>query len=249
MEKKIVLLHGFGEDSRVFEHIVPALAPYGKVIAPDLPGSGSQHNHPLLPGNDTIEWLADHVYAALQQQGVQHCILLGHSMGGYIALALAEKHPEWIQGLGLLHSTAYPDTEAKKEMRAKAIDFMEQKGGFTFLKTAIPGLFADHFVQKHPEVVQQLVTRAASFETPWLQAYYRAMIARPDRRQVLQSATYPVLIVAGAEDKAVSPEDAAEQAALPATCQFELMQYTGHMGMLENQQAFEAYLIQFISAV
>lgn len=249
MEKTIVLLHGFGEDSRVFEYVIPALASYGKVIAPDLPGSGSQHNHPLLPGVDSIEWLADHVYAALQQQGVEHGILLGHSMGGYIALALAEKYPEWIQGLGLLHSTAYPDTEQKKEMRAKAIDFMQQKGGFTFLKTAIPGLFADDFLQKQPEVVQQLVTRSGAFETQWLQAYYRAMIARPDRRHVLKNATYPVLIVAGAEDKAVSPQDAAEQAALPATCQFELMQHTGHMGMLENPKAFETYLIQFISTV
>lgn len=246
MEKTIILLHGFGEDSRVFDHLVPQLAAYGKVYAPDLPGSGSQHNHPLEPGYDSIEWLADWVYQQLEAQGIQKCVLLGHSMGGYIALAFAEKYPALLEGLGLLHSTAYPDSDAKKETRRKAIDFMQEKSGFTFLKTAIPGLFADSFVQSQPEVVQQLVNRAQAFGTPWLQAYYRAMISRPDRRHVLQQATCPVLIVAGAQDKAVSPQDAAEQSALPAICQFEYMQQAAHMGMLEQPTLFFEHVMQFI---
>ena len=246
MEKNVILLHGFGEDQRVFGDILPKLSASFKVFTPDLPGSGSLSGISFEPSLDS---LADWLLAYTDSKGIDKFVLLGHSMGGYIALAFAEKYADRLQGLGLLHSTAYADSQAKKEMRLKAIDFMEQKTGFTFLKTAIPGLFAPDFAQQNPEVVDHLVALAAGFTTASLQQYYLAMANRPDRSIVLANAKIPVLIIAGSEDNAAPVADLSAQAALPAICHFSILQNTGHMGMLENPDDFATIINTYLGVI
>lgn len=246
MEKNVILLHGFGEDHRVFGAIMPKLSASFQVFTPDLPGSGSLAGISVEPSLDS---LADWLLAYADSKGIDKFILLGHSMGGYIALAFAEKNTERLIGIGLLHSTAYADSEAKKEMRFKAIDFMEQKTGFTFLKTAIPGLFAPNFARQNPEVVDHLIALAASFTTANLQQYYFAMANRPDHSIVLANAKIPVLIIAGSEDNAAPLADLSAQAALPAICHFSILQNTGHMGMLENPDAFATIINTYLGTI
>ncbi|MCU0375340.1 MAG: alpha/beta hydrolase [Chitinophagaceae bacterium] len=243
MEKNIVLLHGFGEDHRVFDAILPLPDGGYHIYTPDLPGSG------ILADAEApaeIEKMADWLAAYANGKGLKSFVLLGHSMGGYIALAFAEKYADRLVGLGLLHSTAYADSPAKKDVRFKAIDFMHQKSGFTFLKTAIPGLFAPNFARNNPNIVDQLVEQATAFSTQNLQQYYRAMANRPDRSEILKNATFPVLIIAGTEDNAAPIADLSAQAALPAICHFSILEDTGHMGMLEKPQAFAAIILTFL---
>jgi pimeloyl-ACP methyl ester carboxylesterase len=243
MEKNVMLLHGFGEDHRVFDLITPLLKQDFTIYTPDLPGSGSLATEEALPD---LEKMADWLAAFANTKGLETFVLLGHSMGGYIALAFAEKYAHRLTGLGLLHSTAYADSEAKKEMRHKAINFMQQKGGFTFLKTAIPGLFAANFANKNPDVVNNLINQAVAFSTSNLQTYYRAMANRPDRSEVLAKAGFPVLIIAGTEDNAAPLADLSAQAALPAICRFYILEETGHMGMLEKPAQFAEMVKTFL---
>lgn len=249
MEKTIVLLHGFGEDHRIFEQQVIQLSAGYKVFTPDLPGSGKRYEHVWQPGTETIEWLADWVREQLKREGIEKCTLFGHSMGGYITMAFAEKYPEMLEGFGLIHSSAFPDNAAKKEMRAKAIDFMKEKGGFTFLKTAIPGLFGPDFSKQHPESINKLVELAKSFRFESLAAYYRAMMARPDRTHVLKSTSLPVLMVAGTDDNAIPLADLLVQAPMPAICHFHILENTGHMGMLESPGKLFPILLNFMTAL
>ncbi len=249
MEKTIVFLHGFGEDHRIFSREAAVLGNTCRVFAPDLPGSGTLNEHNWLPGTETIEWLAEWVVERLKQEGIEECILMGHSMGGYIALAIAEKYPGLIRAFGLIHSTAFADTAVKKETRAKAIAFMQEKGAFSFLKTAIPGLFAAGFAAGNPEVVNQLIEKSKDFRVNALAAYYRAMIARPDRSHVLKSLQVPVLIVAGEEDAAVPLDDLLTQSAMPSVCHFHILKQTGHMGMLEAPENLHDILLNFIEVI
>jgi pimeloyl-ACP methyl ester carboxylesterase len=249
MEKTIVLLHGFGEDHRIFKKQLKVLSEKYKVFAPDLPGSGTLNYYEFPANTESIEWLAAWVKDQLDAQKIEQCILLGHSMGGYITLAFAEKYPEYLTGWGLIHSTAYADSEAKKETRRKAIDFMKEKGAHTFLRTAIPGLFGADFLDKHKEKVDLLIEDAKSFTSPSLEWYYRAMIARPDRSDLLRNAKVPVLMVAGTEDKAAPIEDIINQASIPSICHFHILQQTGHMGMLEAPDNLSIILLNFIAAV
>lgn len=248
-EKTIVLLHGFGEDSRIFNDQLNVLSKGFQVFAPDLPGSGTLSNHHWQPGTETIEWMAEWVHEQLVARQIHSCIMLGHSMGGYITLAFAEKYPEKLEAFGLVHSTAFADSDEKKETRQKAIGFMEEKGAFTFLKTSIPGLFGTRFTKEHPEKIESLVQEAKVFTIESLSAYYRAMIDRPDRSAVLKKASVPVLLVAGTEDKAAPLADLLTQSSYPAECHFHILQKSGHMGMLEDPENLSKILLKFSEGI
>ena len=103
----VVLLHGFGEDGNVWENQITSLETSFKIIIPHLPGSGTSQ----LIDDMSMEGMAECIHYILQEEGVQQCSMIGHSMGGYITLAFAEKYPALLESFGLFHSTAYADTE------------------------------------------------------------------------------------------------------------------------------------------
>ncbi len=84
-------------------------------------------------------------------------VLIGHSMGGYISMAFAEKYPDKLSGLGLFHSSSYADSPEKKESRDKNILFIQKNGAALFVEQAIPGLFSDEFKSEHPEEIRRLI--------------------------------------------------------------------------------------------
>ena len=102
-------------------------------MCPDLPGSGQSE----IIEDMTMEGLAESVFQLLQQLNVDKCMMIGHSMGGYVTLAFVEKHPELIEGYGLFHSTAFADTEEKKAGRKKTIETIKENGVVAFLKTFV----------------------------------------------------------------------------------------------------------------
>lgn len=249
----VVLLHGFGEDGRIWDAQVSFLQQHCRLIVPDIPGSG---NSTLLQVQDlsaagqrsfvSIDDYADVVYAILEAEKIDHCLMLGHSMGGYITLAFAEKYPEHLTGFGLVHSTAFADSEEKKQMRAKAIETIGRYGAQPFLKNTIPNLFGRSFKEKHPERISQLIDAAAGFTAEALQQYYQAMIHRPDRCQVLKSNRLPVLFVMGTEDVAAPMDDVLKQVSLPGISYIHVLPDCGHMGMWEAPDTLNQLLLAFI---
>jgi pimeloyl-ACP methyl ester carboxylesterase len=119
MKTTLVLLHGFGEDNRIWNE-QSLLADETILFMPNLAGTGGEP----APANWSMEEMAEDVRQQLDDAGIDECVLVGHSMGGYVALAFAEKWPERLLGLGLFHSTAFADTQEKKETRAKGIAFI-----------------------------------------------------------------------------------------------------------------------------
>lgn len=241
----VVLLHGFAEDSRIWDEIIQHLSSGYQLIIPDIPGSGLSA---LPDGNDTdIAGYADAIAAVLEKEGIDQCTMIGHSMGGYITLAFAKKYPEKIQAIGLFHSSAYTDDEAKKETRKKAIRVIEEKGAMAFLKTSIPGLFANP--EKSKADIDTLLQRAESFTAAALIQYYEAMIVRPDTTAVLKNLQAPVLFILGEHDKAVPFEHGLQQSYLPAISHINILRNSAHMGMLEEKEKSFAILADFLQAV
>jgi pimeloyl-ACP methyl ester carboxylesterase len=167
-------------------------------------------------------------------------------MGGYIALAMAEQGAARLKGFGLLHSTAFADSTEKLETRRKAIAFIREYGSHAFLKTAIPGLFSESWQQAYPQAVQALVNKGASFLPEALVSYYEAMMARPDRTELLRTTTLPVLFIIGVHDKAAPMQDVLQQVSLPAISQVSILEHTAHMGMLEEPEKFHAATAHFL---
>lgn len=247
--KPVVLLHGFGEDSNVWNEQIKALKENYSVITPDLPGSGQSE---ILDGNCTlndyaevVKAIADEIIFKKEKEGVNQLCLIGHSMGGYITLAFAEKYPELLSSFGLFHSSAYADDEAKIATRKKGIDFIKKNGAEAFLKTSIPNLFSEQTKKEHPGLISQLFDIAKNITPAALIQYYEAMILRPDRTSVLQSFPRPILFIIGKHDTAVPLEASLRQCYLSAISSVHTLQHSGHMGMWEEEKLSTSYLEKF----
>lgn len=247
----VVLLHGFAEDSNVWKHQTDFLKNNFTVIVPDLPGSGQSQ---MLQKNGdekeiAITDYADCIYALLQYENIKGCVVLGHSMGGYITLALAEKFSNLIEGFGFVHSSAFADSEEKKAMRAKGINTIAQYGGYAFIKSTTYNLFSEAYKAAHGNQIDSLIERGKYFLPAALQQYYNAMKLRKDKTLVLQNSAVPVLFIAGKEDKAAPLADVLQQVHLPAVTYIHILENAAHMGMWERKDEVNQHIFQFVQDI
>jgi pimeloyl-ACP methyl ester carboxylesterase len=251
--KPVMLLHGFAEDSHIWNYQIEKLREKFYVIVPDLPGSGKSE---MLEGEVSIEDYAGVIKAIVDIEitgkqkddgGKNLFTLIGHSMGGYITLAFAEKYPALLNAFGLFHSTAYADDDAKKESRRKGIEFIKSNGASAFLKTTIPNLFSEKTKRENPGLIEKLIDESKDFSSASLIQYYEAMIQRPDRSSVLRSFHQPVLFIMGKHDIAVPIQSSLQQCYLPAVSQMHILQNSGHMGMWEEKDKGSDILLNFLT--
>lgn len=253
----VLLIHGFGEDGTVWDAVRQYLPKTFRYLVPDLPGSGGS----LLPESaiePSIDYLADSITRLIDQEfpsstqnakPVPSVACIGHSMGGYVALSVAERYPNLVSGLALVHSTAYADTEEKKANRQKSMAFIESHGAAAFLKETAPNLFGSTSKTNHPEIISAFINKYAGISAKTLIWYARAMRDRPDRSQVLQKLRVPAGFLIGLEDMAVPAEQSIRQAPLARYSYMKILDQTGHMGMLEAPKPTAAFLEQFLTAV
>lgn len=244
----VVLVHGFGEDGSIWDNQVNFLKDHCKVIVPDLQGTRSS---PLIEDKSalTIDHMANDIKDLLDQENISQCILLGHSMGGYITLAFVEKYPNYLKGFGLIHSSAYADNEAKKTNRARGIEIIAEYGGYSFLKNTIPNLFGEVFKEAFSDAVDELIEKSKLFSNTSLQAYYHAMMVRPDRAIILKETVLPILMIAGTEDIAAPINDVLEQSKLPTLKYLHVLEGVGHMGMWEATKQVNEFMLNFIENI
>ncbi len=240
----VVFLHGFGEDGNIWEQQWKAIKGY-RLIIPDLPGSGRSE----MINDMSMEGLAACVQTILATENVTSCIMIGHSMGGYITLAFAEKFTSILDGLGLVHSTAYGDNKEKKDIRNKGIDFIAEHGAAAFLKTAIPNLYGNATKENEPELINQHVESAQSFSKEALIAYYQSMIKRPDRSSVINATILPVLFILGKHDTTIPFHDGLQQSHLPMWSYVHILEESGHMSMIEEPEKLNSFITSYISSI
>jgi pimeloyl-ACP methyl ester carboxylesterase len=240
--KPVILIHGFGEDGEIWNQQAAHLSNNYKVIVPDLPGSGKSE----MIDDMSMEGMAEEIHSIIHEEDIDACPVIGHSMGGYIALALAESYYNHVSALGLFHSTSFADSDEKKEARRKGIAFINQHGAFPFLKNTIPNLYATHSIDETPELPAQQIAAAHNFSAPALVSYYEAMMQRPDRTNVLKADKRPVLFVMGKYDTAVPLADGLKQCHLPEKSYIHILQNSGHMGMVQEPDAANEILEKFL---
>ncbi len=247
----VMLLHGFGEDSRIWDNQVEKLKNDFFVIIPDLPGSGQSE---LLDGDCTMEDYAEAIKMIADNEAITSksygtFSLIGHSMGGYITLAFAAKYGQLLNSFGLFHSSAFADDAVKIVSREKGIDFIKKNGAHLYAETTVPNLFSDQTKKKHPQLVKDLVEIAGGLDAETLIQYTRAMIKRPDTTKVLQSFPQPILFIIGIHDNAVPLEASLRQCHLTQIGSAHFLQNTGHVGMWEDTELCNEYLYNFLNSL
>jgi len=240
--KPVMLVHGFGEDGNVWNVQVEFLKDKFHLIIPDLPGSGKSE----MISDMSMEGMAEVLHSIIHEENIDKCAVIGHSMGGYITLALVEHYWNHVNAFALFHSTAFPDTGEKKETRKKGIEFINQHGAFEFLKTSTPNLFSPNTKSQTPNLISEFISTLANFSPDALVAYYEAMMARPDRTNVLKNTKNPVLFIAGEYDNAVPLNDILKQCYLPEKSYFHVLKKSGHMGMMEEPENANRILAEFL---
>jgi len=239
----VVLVHGFAEDSDVWKYQREILSANYRLIIPDLPGAGASG----LTDTFSMELAADCIRQILRQENIERTILIGHSMGGYITLAFAEKYAGCLQAFGLFHSTAYADNDEKKASRQKGIEFILTHGSYEFLKQSIPNLFSPDSRISMGGAVKGMIEQYRNFNPNTLIACHQAMMQRPDRTHVLTSFTGPVLLIIGKYDTAIPYEQSLRQSHLPHISYIHILEQSGHMGMWEEKEKANAALRSFLA--
>lgn len=226
--KTLVLLHGHGMDDTLWDELVPLLGDSYRLIKP---------NGSLLTNCTTVEAYAEELYRLLTSTQITKMTLIGHSMGGYISLAFAERYPEMLEGFGLFHSSALADDDAKKEQRTQMAQLLRTHGAEAFIRRTLPNLFGERFKELSPEKVQKYVERYGKLPAEALAVGVEAMRARPDRSEVLRNLPCPVLFIMGMDDQAVPFEKTMAQVDYPAKAYPFVLAEAGHLGMLERPDA------------
>jgi pimeloyl-ACP methyl ester carboxylesterase len=211
---------------------------------PDLVGSGRS------TGNTegiTMDTFSEHLDLIIEKEKTGDCTMIGHSMGGYITLAFAERYPAKLDKFGLFHSTAYADNDEKKEVRKKNIEFIKKHGAAKFQQQAIPKLFSEQSRNKHPEIIKEIIDRYSNFSPTSLVHYTEAMMNRPDRIHVLKNFRKPVFFLFGEYDTAVPLEQGLKQCSIPEFSYIYIGAHSGHMGMLEEPEFCMKAVQEFLS--
>jgi pimeloyl-ACP methyl ester carboxylesterase len=223
----LVLIHGFCENNTCFNKQVLFFKDICNVIAVDLPGFGKSRFEP----NITVERMAAALKDVLDQEEIETCIMMGHSMGGYVTLAFAELFPNMLKGFGLIHSTALADTEERKEKRKQVVSFIQQNGKEKYVRNFIPTLFRE---TAQANDIQNAIQQGLDSDEQGIIEAAKAMMKRPDRIEVLRKTKLPVFFAVGKNDQLI-PE--AVMFAQASICQIAAVNYlknAAHMGMIEE---------------
>lgn len=239
----VVLLHGFCEDSRIWDDWQQLLLDAGlQVVTIDLPGFGQSTTEPRA----SIRDMAAMVVEVLDSLLLEKVVLVGHSMGGYVGLAFAEAYADRLLGLSLFHSHPYADTPDIWALREKSIAFIKRYGHALYVKQTIPNIFAPRFRRDNTFLLEKLSLRAVQYPSDGLTTALAAMAQRPDRSQVLSELEVPVQMIVGSEDQTLPPEKSIQQLALPIVADVQILSGVGHAGMLEAPAVTAKQVIGFV---
>lgn len=238
----VVFIHGFCEIGAMWDDIASALASDFHVFYPDLPGFGRT---PIASDHITLEEVAVQLEVWMEEQKIENPVVIGHSLGGYVALALLELMGSRIKGIGLVHSTAFDDDDEKKRSRNKTITFIKKQGIDKFVTAFVPQLFTAATRSQFEKDIELAVTQSKESSLVGLIAFSEAMRDRKSRLQILEDYKGPKLLIAGTEDGAVKIE--ASRLQKEAFTAYYELEGVGHMGQLERKEVVIEILREFIT--
>jgi pimeloyl-ACP methyl ester carboxylesterase len=228
----LVLLHGYPESLVIWDGFANELSKEFRVIRPDLPGLGDSEQ---IAEVQSMEMMAVVVRELLGYLNVYQCVMIGHSMGGYVTLAFAELYPELLKGFGLFHSMAMEDTDEGKKNRERTIALIRQSKN-SFLNQFIPNLFAEHHREGFSDQIAELQKGGNKVDSQALVALMEGMKIRKDRLDVLANSKVPVLFILGKHDSRMPVERILPQTALPIRSHTLILGDAGHMGFYEEKE-------------
>jgi pimeloyl-ACP methyl ester carboxylesterase len=242
--RAVVLLHGFLGSQEIWQQTITDLSRSYRVISIDLPGHGATDNFGYV---HSMELMAKCVKAVLEELDLKKYVLIGHSMGGYAALAFADLFPDNIKGICLFHSSAYPDSEEKKRDRTRSIKVVKANHQI-YTVEVIRNLFASQNLQNLKKELTFATKIAGKTKKQGIIAALEGMKDRTDRSIILGLVDYPIMMIIGKHDNVLPAEQLLEQAKKIKHPHVLFLEEAGHMGFLETPQLCHKGLRKFLRA-
>ena len=239
----VVLLHGFLENKTMWRELVPSLAKKNRVISIDLLGHGETD---CLGYIHSMEENAEIVNAILSHLRIRKAVFIGHSMGGYVALAFAELHINKVKGLVLLNSTALEDSVERKINRDRAIKAVKQNY-INFVRMSIANLFSENNRDRLENEIENVKLEALKTPLQGIVASLEGMKIRKDRQFILKETDFPKLLILGEKDGVLLYKDNASQ--IEATNTELISLPDGHMSHIENKVELEKVIASFLRKI
>lgn len=239
----VVLLHGFLENLSMWNDYIDSFSKKNRVIAIDLLGHGATD---CLGYVHSMEDQADMVHHVLHELKIRKAIIIGHSMGGYIALAFTELYPDYMKGLVLLNSTARADSDERKSNRDRAI--LAVKQNYTaFVRLSIANLFSEENREKLVNEIEKVRNEAVKTPLQGIVAALEGMKIRKDREVLFHFTDFPKLLILGKKDPVLDFEESKTQI---ENTKVEFFSFEdGHMTHIENQTELKPVLLNFLKKI
>ena len=237
----LILIHGFLENSTMWKSVIPSLSIRNKVVSIDLLGHGKSD---CLGYVHSMELFSETIDAVLKHLKIKKCTLIGHSLGGYVALAFADKNPAKVKGLCLLNSTSNEDSEDRKDIRTRA-NKMVQINFESMVKISISNLFYQENVALFTSEIEILKKEALTTSLQGYMAAQEGMKIRPNRNHILTNGAFKKILIIGENDPVLDAKISSEEAQKTNT---EFVVFSGgHMSYIENKLELITTLKQFIN--
>mgnify|MGYP001064064099 CR=1 FL=1 len=242
--RALIMLHGFLASSKLWDAQIEDLSKRYRIIAPDLPGHGAT---PSLGYLHSMELMAELVEALMRHLGLRRVVLIGHSLGGYISLAFAEKFTDKLKGLVLINSTAAADSEARKTSRDQLIQLLPKKYD-SVVRQLVDGFFVTYGPLRRNAMLRYKKW-ALSCEPKGVAANVRGMKARKEREIILKFAPYPYLIISGEDDPLLGLAQSQAEADLNPQGRLKVVEDSGHMTVLEKPWYTSRLIKRFLNSI
>jgi pimeloyl-ACP methyl ester carboxylesterase len=237
----VIFLHGHLENRHMWKPVTDTLPHSTRWLSLDLPGHGNSGN---LGYVHSMDEMAEVVKAFADHKKLRRFILCGHSMGGYVALAFAEKHPDMVKAMILMNSTSKGDSPEKKKARVQAIK-MAKSDHKSFIRHTIPMLFRPKHRRGMLDKVREVKREALKTSAQGVVASIEGMKTRPDREVLLHFAPYKILFIAGENDPVLPFDQLRPQLMAPMV--EGVVAPNGHMGHLEDPEIVIPAIRKFIA--
>ncbi len=231
----LVLLHGFLESITMWEPLIPKTIENKTVITIDLPGHGKSG---CIGKVHSMELMAEVVHYILKYHTIKSATFMGHSMGGYVALAYAEMYDAEVNTLILLNSTPAEDSADRKRNRDRLLKVISSNPN-AFIEMAIRNLFTEETQEKYASEIQKMKNEALKFPIEGIIATIKGMKNRKDRTLILKKFSKEKYMICGIHDPIIPFKDSETLATLSGS---ELIKVNGgHMSLIENYDEIENF--------
>ena len=242
-DKTIVFLHGYLEAKEIWNEFAHKLSADYKVVLIDMLGHG---NSGTIGEEHSMQLMSEAVKTVLDHEKVKECTLVGHSMGGYIALEFAKKHKQMLKSFCLFHSQVYADSSEKKNNRDREIKLVKDGKYNLIVDTNIPNMYAEGIKTKFADKLEFSKNIAKAIKPQGVIAALNGMKNREENLNVIKGFEKPMLFIAGAKDNLIPYLADDKQFSLNPKMELLVLENSGHMGMFEQSEKAYNTLQSFI---